>query len=446
MPEVMAVQDNYVAAFEQFTRNAGDRVPAWLTMLREASIARFAELGFPTTSDEQWRHTNVSAIATTPFKLGGSDSAEGASELIEQCVFQGDTACRLVFVDGRYSAEHSKRSAQLAGVMVCNLGEALGEHEQIVRTHFERCAEDSSQAFAALNTAFAEQGGFIFVPRGVAVADPIHLLFVSTGAGGPRMTHPRNLIVVEESGQLTVVETHAGVAGSKYFTNAVADIVAGENATVDHCKVERESEQSYHVSHLRIHQERSSNVTSHVVSIGGELVRNNIQAVLDGEGCHCTLNGLTMIGGDQHVDNNLWVEHAKPHCNSWEYFKNILDDRSKSVFAGRIHVRKDAQKTDAKQTNMNLLLSDDAVADSKPQLEIFADDVKCTHGATIGQVDPEAIFYLMSRGIGREAAKNVLVCAFAGESLDQIKIAPLREQLGRIVLGRLSDGHLDGKR
>jgi len=440
MPEVMAVQDNYVAAFEQFTRSASGRVPHWLTMLREASIARFSELGFPTTSDEQWRHTNVSAIAMTAFELGGSDGAAARSEFIEQCAFEGDTACRLVFVNGRYSAKHSQRSTLPAGVVVCDLGEALVEHEQIVRAHFERCAEDSSQVFATLNTAFAEQGGFIFVPRGVAVADPIHLLFVSTGSAGPRMAHPRNLIVVEESGQLTVVETHAGVADGRYFTNTVMDIVAGDNATVDHCKVEHESDQSYHVSDLRIHQQRSSNVTSHVVSIGGKLVRNTIRAVLDGEGCHCTLNGLTMIGGDQHVDNHLWVEHAKPHCNSWEYFKSILDDKSRSVFAGRIHVCKDAQKTNAKQTNMNLLLSDDAVADSKPQLEIFADDVKCTHGATIGQVDPEAIFYLMSRGIGREAARSVLVYAFAGESLDQIKVASLREQLERIVLGRLSGG------
>jgi len=254
------------------------------------------------------------------------------------------------------------------------------------------------------------------------------------------MIHPRILLVAEPGSQASVVETYAGLGEGVYFTNPVTELVAGENAVLDHYKVVRESPATFHIGLLRIQQGRSTNVTTHVSNFEGGLVRNDFHAVMDGEGGECTINGLTMIEGTQHVDNHLRVEHAKSHCRSWEYFKSVLDGSSRSVFTGRIVVHKDAQKTDAKQTNMNLILSDEALADSKPQLEIFADDVKCTHGATIGQVDADAIFYLRSRGLSAEAARSLLVYAFAGESIGQIKVEGLRRNLDSLILSRLPRG------
>ena len=262
--------------------------------------------------------------------------------------------------------------------------------------------------------------------------------FLTVGGEEPEVTHPRNLIVAETNSQATIVETYAGVGGGEaYLTNAVTEVVANENATLVHYKIERECEQAFHVATTNYHQYRSSNVTFLNVVLGGTLVRNDIYAMMDGEGCDCSLNGLSMLSGSQHADNHLWVHHAKPHCDSREYFKGIYDDQSHGVFCGRIFVEEGAQKTDAKQTNMNLILSDEALADSKPQLEIFADDVKCTHGATIGQIDNDAIFYLGTRGLSKEAARSMLIYAFANEMISQISIEPLRARLSELLFDRL---------
>jgi Fe-S cluster assembly protein SufD len=278
------------------------------------------------------------------------------------------------------------------------------------------------------------------VPKGVVLDRPVHLLFVSTEAERPAMSHPRNLILIEDVAQAAVVEEYVSLGGREHFSNVASELVAGESAVVEHYMIERESADAYNVGTLRIQQERASNVSSHTVLLGGALVRNNIHPVLAGEGAYCLINGLFMPRGTQHMDNFMRVEHAAPFCDSRQFYNGILDDRGRGVFSGRIVVHKPAQKTDAKQTNRNLLLSDDASVDSKPQLEIYADDVKCTHGATIGQLDTDAIFYLRARGLSDDLARALLLFGFAAESLDRMKLEEIRRYVVDLVTERLPRG------
>ncbi len=432
-------KSSYVSRFERLDGEGPLSSPAWLRAIRRSAFAKFDTLGFPTTRHEEWRYTSVASIARTQFAVGGE--LVPADLDLSDYTFCEDVCNRLVFVDGRFSAEHSNIVPSTRGVRITNLAQAFDTDPTTVESHLAQHACYENQAFTALNTAMMEDGAFIYVPKGVVVDHPIHVLYWSTAPGEPAACFPRNLIVADVSSQVTLVETYAGSPRSAYFTNAVTELVARDNAVINHYKLGREGVRAYHVGHLQVHQSRDSDVTSQVFTFGGSLVRNDIGAVLDGEGARCTLNGLHMIGGTQHVDNHLRVEHAKPRCDSRELFKGILDGKSRGVFTGRIIVREDAQKTDGKQTNQNLLLSDDAMAYSKPQLEIFADDVKCTHGATIGQVDKDALFYLQSRGLCMETARSVLVYAFASESVGLVKMEPLRKQIERLLFECLPQGH-----
>ncbi len=415
---------------------------AWLLPIRKAAMARFGELGFPTTRHEEWRYTNVAPIASTPFKLAGRDTMHVSPERIKPFIFGGEQGHLLAFVNGRFAAKLSAIGALPDGVAVCALAEVLDRSGHLVERHLARLASFEEHAFTALNTAMMEDGAFVHIPKGVVVEEPIHLLFISAAPESAIVSHPRNLIVFGDSSQATIVETYAALDPGVYFNNAVTELVVGENAVVDHYKIVREADQAFHIGTLQLHQSRSSTVSSHAISLGGRLVRNDINAVLDGEGCECTLNGLYMVDGMRQVDNHLVVDHAKPHCDSREFFKGILDGKSRGTFSGRIIVRKDAQKTDAKQTNKSLLLSETAQVDSKPQLEILADDVKCTHGATIGQVSAEAIFYLRSRGISEAAARSMLVFAFAYESIEHVRVEALRAQLRKLLLESLPQRQL----
>ncbi len=441
MVQVKDTRDTYASQFQAQERSFSGGEQAWLLPIRKAAIARFSEFGFPTTKHEHWLYTNVAPIAHTAFSPAGDTPAEVTEDQLEEFSFDAD-CCRLVFVNGRFSLQLSAVQALPQGVKAGSLAAALESDSNLVEAHLTRHAKSQDGAFVALNTAFLTDGAFIHIPKGTVVETPIHLLFVTTANGEPQVTHPRNLIVAETNSQATIVESYAGLGGGVYFTNAVTEVVANENAVVDHYKIEREGEEAFHIATTQFHQYRSSSVSFLNVSLGGALVRNDINTLLDGEGCDCNLNGLSMLGGRQHVDNHLWVQHAMPHCTSREFFKGIYDDQSRGVFCGRIFVEKGAQKTDAKQTNMNLILSEDALADSKPQLEIFADDVKCTHGATIGQIDPDAIFYLRSRGISDLAARSLLIYAFANELICDIRVEPLRAQLAELLFSRLPQGEL----
>jgi Fe-S cluster assembly protein SufD len=288
-----------------------------------------------------------------------------------------------------------------------------------------------------LNTAFGEDGAYLRVPRGTAIEEPIHLLFISTGTDQPTMSHPRNLLVFEDETEATVVEEYVSLGGGPVLSNSATELVAGENSTISHYMIEREHSEAFNISTLRIQQGRSANVASHSVLLGGGLVRNNVHPVLAGEGGECLINGLFVGYGRQHLDNYMHVEHASPHCSSRQFYNGILDGHAHGVFHGRIVVHKDAQKTDAKQTNRNLLLSDDAQIDTKPQLEIYADDVKCTHGATIGQIEENALFYLQSRGIDEASARRLLLLAFASECVERMKAGAARERVEQLIHGHL---------
>ncbi len=412
------------------------RQPAWLRNLRERGFARFGEVGFPTTKDEDWRFTNISAISQTSFEIAGE--AKVLAEALRPFHIPG-AACRLVFVNGRFARELSELGSLPRGVQVSSLAQAIAEDGRGLESHLGRCLNIDRDAFSALNTAFVEDGAYIRLPRRAVVEAPISLVFVSVGSDHPQMTHVRNLVVAEDEAEAHIVEDYVSLGAGVFFSNVATELVAGENAAISHHLLEREDRQALNVSTLSTRQERSANVNSHSVLLGGALVRNNVHPVLAGEGGECLINGLFIATGTQHMDNYMLVEHASPHCSSRQFYNGILDGHAHGVFHGRIIVHKDAQKTDAKQTNRNLLLSDDAQIDTKPQLEIYADDVKCTHGATIGQVEENALFYLRSRGISEAESRRLLLLAFASECLERIKSEPVREFLNTVVHAWLAD-------
>jgi Fe-S cluster assembly protein SufD len=420
----------YLDCFTEFEKRAAGRGLPWLRSLREGAFARFCEVGFPTTHDEDWRFTNVSQIAETRFEFAPRRKIS-AQEL--ERFPASEFHFQLTFVDGRFAPELSRVGKLPAGVTVNGLAAELASHPQSLEAHLGRYLDIRRDAFSALNTAFAEDGAFVHVRKGVILEEPIYLRFISTASDRPLMTHPRNLLVIEDESQATVVEDYVSFGESPALSNTATELVAGESAVVSHYMIEREHLQAFNISTLRIQQARSANVASHSVLLGGGLVRNNVHPVLAGEGGECLINGLFIGNGRQHLDNYMLVEHARPHCASRQFYNGILDDHARGVFHGRIIVHKDAQKTDAKQTNRNLLLSDDARIDTKPQLEIYADDVKCTHGATIGQIEENALFYLRSRGIDEVSARKLLLLAFANECLDRMARSAARQHVEGLI-------------
>lgn len=420
----------YLESFTEFQKRAPGRNLPWLRKLREDAFARFCDVGFPTPHDEDWRFTNVSAIARTPFQLAQTIAV--SSQDLE--TYRNQTAtCQLVFVNGRLVPELSSVGKLSAGLQMYGLANEINDNPRAIEAHLGRYLDIQRDAFCALNTAFAEDGAYVHICKDTIVEDPIYLLFISTASEVPLITHPRNLIVAEKESQATIIEDYVSVGESIAFCNTITELVVGDNAVISHYMIEREHQQASNVSTLRIQQERSANVASHSVLLGGGLVRNNVHPVLAGEGGECLINGLFIGNDHQHLDNYMLVEHASPHCGSRQFYNGILDDHAHGVFHGRIIVHKDAQKTDAKQTNRNLLLSDDAQIDTKPQLEIHADDVKCTHGATIGQIEETALFYLRSRGIDELSARKFLLFAFASECLDRMKPGPAREHVEGLI-------------
>ncbi|HEX5717569.1 MAG TPA: Fe-S cluster assembly protein SufD [Thermoanaerobaculia bacterium] len=437
--EVLTGAARFAADFDTFVRELPASEPAAITALRRMAIERFVTLGFPTLQQEAWRQTNVSAIAQGTFAR--PEGPEPAVDLSRLDPLAEGAAARLVFVNGRLSSRLSSLGELPAGVIVASLAEALEKAPDKVEPWLGQHARFDDHPFVALNTAFLRDGALVWVPRGVIVEKPIHLMFVSSSMGTePIVTFPRNLFVAGENSQVTLVETYAGEGA--YFTCPVTELVAGPASVIDHYKVQIESREAFHMATFQIEAERSCSPSSHSISIGGALVRNDVNAVLDGEGIDCILNGLYLGEGRQVIDNHMRVEHAKPHCASHELYKGVLDGAARSVFNGLIHVHPGAQKTDAKQSNRNLLLSSNAIANSNPQLEIFADDVKCTHGSTVGQLDEDAIFYLRSRGIGQEAARSLLTYAFASDIVERIKVEPVRRDLEELLFARLPQGEV----
>ncbi len=435
MPAVAEQLNTYLEAFEA-QAEARRAEPAWLVERRNRGMQQFGEKGFPTTKDEEYRYTNLAPIAKAPFQMAGEPAASVTLADIEPFLYseiKGDT---LVFVDGRFTPLLSRIDAALGGT-VTSIRSLLEDEPATIEPHLARYSTERDNSLAALNSALFTDGAVIRIPAHEAWDAPVHLVFVSTANAPHTATHPRVLIIAERDSEGAVIETHCGLGDAPYWTNAVTEIVAADNARLDHYRLQQESLSAFHTSLVEIHQGRDANVTTHSVSFGGGLVRNDVEVVLEDENSECTMNGLYAVNGRQHVDNRTCVDHTKPHCSSHQLYKGILDGHSRGVFGGKIIVRPDAQKTDAFQSNKNLLLSEDADVNTKPQLEIDANDVKCSHGATIGQIENEALFYLRSRGIGESEARSLLTYAFAADLLERMKFEPIRDRFESLLMTRL---------
>ncbi|HVT45149.1 MAG TPA: Fe-S cluster assembly protein SufD [Thermoanaerobaculia bacterium] len=436
MTAILETTDPIVARLLGLGDGLGEGDPSWIRRLRRIGASRFAALGFPTVRQEAWRFTNVAPLAGIAFarESGHEPSRERIAHLLP------DETTNLVVVDGRFSHRLSD-VVSVEGLAAGSLADAIRSGTPLLEEHLGGYADAESRPFVALNTALIDDGVFVSVDPGVVVEQPIHLLFITTAGGSPRLSNVRNLILAGAGSQLRLLETYAALDdGGVQFTSSVSEVVAERNATVDHHRLQIESDEAYHIGALRIEAKRDSQVRSHSISLGAALARIDIDAVLAGPGSGCVLDGLYVVRGTQHVDHHTVIDHAQPHCTSQELYKGILDGRSRAVFDGAIIVRKDAQKTSSGQVNRNLLLSEGAVVDSKPQLEIHADDVRCTHGSTIGQLEGEPVFYLRSRGIAEREARNMLTYAFAREVVDRMQIPFVRSIVEEALLERLPGG------
>lgn len=401
---------------------------------REEAWESFEQRGFPTLHEEEWRFTNVATVAKTAFAAPARREAAELAAEIERFRLAG--AVELVFVDGRFAPELSSRNLPegvafrtFASADAGTLAERLGSQ-----------ADAKLHPFVALSTALFEDAALLEIARAAVVEPTLHLIFYATAQAHPSALFPRTVLVARERSQSTVVESFAGAAGAVYLTCPVSEILAEEAAVVDHYKFQRESREAFHLSAIALETGRAASFSTHSFSLGGAIVRHDIGARLLGEGGEAILNGLYMVEGRQLCDTHMRVDHVAPHCDSHELYKGILDGKARAVFNGRIHVHPGAQKTDAKQTNRNLLLSDDALVNTNPQLEIFADDVKCTHGSTVGQLDGEAVFYLRSRGIGLEAATSLLTYAFASDLVERVKVPALKHELQEFLFAWIPQG------
>lgn len=416
MTTLIETRDHYLAEFQK----AAKKLPG-LEPVRKSAAERFGALGMPTGSEELWRFTDITPIVETPFK---SVTRPGDPSRVTELARGPLQGCQLTFVDGLYAPRLSK--TELPEGLTAG---PLPFRDRDVAERMGRLAPVDGRAFVALNTAFTRDGAFVRAARGVRFDTPIHLLFLSTDRGAPYVTHPRILIDAAEGSRLSIVESFVGISGV-YLTNAVTEISLDDNASVDYTKVQRESHQAYHIAALQVRQGRNSVFRAHSIALGAAISRNDAGAELAGEGSEATLNGLFEGTGRQVVDNHTTIDHLAPHTTSHELYKGILGGQSRGVFDGRIIVRSAAQKTNAMQASRNLLLSKDALVNTKPQLEILANDVKCKHGATVGQLDENVLFYLRSRGIGLAEARRLLIHAFASEILDQVSVEAVRAQLG----------------
>ncbi len=434
----------YTEQFAAQERTADGGPATRVHALRKEGIAQFTEAGFPTTRNEEWRFTNLTSLTKVAFaRPEGTPTV--TDSMLHPWVLPG-TTCRLVFVNGSFDAGLSNAVQLPAGIRVESIAAALRKEDPVVLQLLGSLAPVRGNAFAALQTAFLNDGAFIDVPEGLTLEVPVELLFLAVPGAQALAIQPRNIIRVGKNARLSVVETYAGLSAGIYLTNVVSEVFIGEGAVLEHDKLQLEGSEAFHIGSTWFRQGRASTMTSNSIALGGNLVRNTVTAAFAAPGAECTLNGLSLATGDQLIDNHTAIDHAHPNCSSHELYKAVLDGSSRGVFNGKIFVRQDAQKTDARQTNKTLLLSDRATIDTKPQLEIFADDVKCTHGATVGQLDEEQVFYLRARGIGEVEARDMLTYAFAADVVERIHVDALRERLNDLLHQRLRAGRVSTAR
>jgi Fe-S cluster assembly protein SufD len=438
MNAVAEDRDAYRAGFERFAAAHAGSEPAWLRERRTAAIARFVEKGLPTGKDEAWRHTPTAPLVRARFEPA-DPVAEPPAGALDGLLRDGFRGARLVFVNGRLAPGLSSLDAGEAGVEVASLRELLRTQPGRLEPWLSRVASGQTGVFADLNAAFAEDGAVVVVAPGKVVREPVLVAHVAAGSGAPSVSYLRTLLVAGRGSECRVVESYASPDGSASLVNAVTEVVVEDNAFVDRYKLQREGEERLHVATLAARLGRDARFSDHSLALGAALSRNDIDVRFEAEGGECVLNGLFVLDGRRVADTHSRIDHAKPHCSSREHYKGIVDGQARGVFNGLVVVRPGAQKTDAWQTNQNLLLSRQALVHSTPQLEILADDVKCRHGSTTGQLDPTALFYLRSRGLSEAAARSLLTWAFASDLVRKMEVAPLRR-----IVERHLQAHLPG--
>jgi len=420
----------YLEAFRNFENRLNGQTASDLHKLRKKALQSFEDLGFPTTRHEEWKYTNVSPLLDQNFEISEPYQPGLLSkDKVNEFKFTDLEDQTLVFVNGHFAAELSDSSAIPGEIEILSLQDAFKKNPDRFSEHFTKLAEVSDQSFISLNTAFVQDGTYINIPQNFKLEKPIHLIYLSFADSKPVVSFPRNLIIAGNSSEVSVIESFVSLGSGSYFSNAVSEIVLHENAKVERIKIQNESEQAFHIAALQARQARDSRFIDHNISLGSAITRNDINSEFKGENGYCELNGMYSGNHDQLLDNHTTIDHAVAHCDSNELYKGILDDKSAGVFNGKIYVRPDAQKTNAIQSNNCILLSDQATIDTKPQLEIFADDVKCTHGATIGQLNEDAYFYMRTRGIEKANARKLLIYAFASEVVDKIRHEPVRQRI-----------------
>jgi Fe-S cluster assembly protein SufD len=431
--ELAAARERFLA---QAAARAREAAPPWLAALRSAGAAAFADAGLPGTDLEEWRYTNVAPLARIPFEPAPPGGAVGRAEL-ELLAVPLFACSAFVFVDGRFARALSSPRALAGDLCVASLA-ALARARAPRPAPLGELADPKLHPFAALQGALVEDGAVVTIPAGVECPQPIHLVFVTTGAAGEaRASFPRVVVAAERGSRALVVQDHVSLGAGPRLVSAVTEVAVGPGAAVELVVLQREGEEGFHVGNVQARVERDGRFAARTLVLGGRLVRNDLGVLLAGPGAECDLDGLFHGAGERLVDNHTLVDHASPHATSRELYKGVLGGRSRGVFRGRVVVRPDAQKSDARQASANLLLSDGAEIDTKPQLEIWADDVRCSHGATIGRLDPEALFYLRSRGLDEGAARDLLTRGFAAEILQRIGSAALAEAAGELLLAAL---------
>ena len=428
----------YISASKEWRSANETKAPSWLNDLRQEGSASFAALGFPTPRQEEWKYTNVEPVVSRQFGIANGESSFAGDDILSGAFIEA-AAPRLVFVNGVYAPALSSIQRLPGGVRLTSLSEALRSDDRVLAARIGRYADHRRNAFVALNTAFMDDGAAVVIPPGCRSSQPIYLIYASGAKKRPIMSHPRTLIILGAGSEVNIVESYLGVDGESYFCNAVSELIGEPDSVAHPYRLQREGPAGFHTGTLAAHLGRGCHLTAHAVTLSGALVRNDVHVSLDGEGAECVLNGLYLGDDKQHIDNSTEIEHIKPRATSRELYKGILDGASRGVFNGKIVVHKDAQKSDARQTNRNLLLSGDALVNTKPQLEIYADDVKCSHGSTIGQLDPDALFYLRSRGLGPDEARSLLSFAFASDIVGRMKVAALRQRLDDYLVAKFRD-------
>jgi Fe-S cluster assembly protein SufD len=429
--ELVKSENNYQAAFRALAPTV-----AWLELVRGSAMDRFEQLGFPSLTDEEWKYTNLASLAKESFVPATAN--EEISGVVKRHAYPETATAHVVVVNG-FLREDLSVTTGLENVVAVDLFNAGADarYNKIVRKYLARNAGYHNNGLTALNTALLQSGVFIWIPKNVELETPIQITFVANPSARSSANFPRVLVVAEENSSATVIENFVSNDGKRYFTNAVTEVVVKDGARLDHYRLQRESHNAFHVSTTSAELGRASRYDTTSINLGAQLARHDVSVVMDHEGAETSVDGLYMVGADQHTDTHSVIDHKQPHCNSHQLYKGILDGNGRAVFNGKVFVREGAQKTDAMQTNKNLLLSNKARVDTKPQLEIFADDVKCAHGAAVGQIDPEELFYLETRGIAPELGRSLLTYGFAEEVIGKIKLASIRSELDEVVLRQL---------